>query len=132
MRQEALEVLKRTMRRRHSIHRRSATSTTRSSGHRPEHGHQLDGISCDPADHVVSRKRQRQPTRSLVETPKGFSDIRYMTGIGGRPFQEIFRTRRLRAADGGRKTRDDLPAAPAAPAAPYSVRTSQGGHRGAA
>ena len=70
------------------------------------------GISYDPEGHVVFAQAGNVPasTRSLVETPKGFSDIRYMTGIGGRPFQEIFGPGDCCAADAGRRTRDELPA----------------------
>jgi quinoprotein glucose dehydrogenase len=71
------------------------------------------GISYDPESHVVFAQAGNVPasTRSLVETPKGFSDIRYMTGIGGRPFVEIFGPGDCCAADSGRRTRDDLPSA---------------------
>jgi quinoprotein glucose dehydrogenase len=69
------------------------------------------GIAYDPENHVVYAQAGNVPasTRSLVETPKGFSDIRYMTGVGGRPFQEIFGPGDCCAADSGRRTRDDLP-----------------------
>jgi quinoprotein glucose dehydrogenase len=82
------------------------------------------GISYDPEAHVVFAQAGNVPasTRSLVETPKGFSDIRYMTGIGGRPFVEIFGPGDCCAADSGRRTRDDLPGpgATAKPATPLT------------
>jgi quinoprotein glucose dehydrogenase len=86
------------------------------------------GIGYDPETHVVFAQAGNVPasTRSLVETPKGFSDIRYMTGVGGRPFQEIFGPGDCCAADGARKTRDDLPPAPAAPATPLSEAAKAG------
>jgi quinoprotein glucose dehydrogenase len=87
------------------------------------------GISYDPEAHVVFAQAGNVPasTRSLVETPKGFSDIRYMTGIGGRPFVEIFGPGDCCAADSGRRTRDDLPGqATAKPAEPLTPAQQAG------
>ena len=133
MRQEALEVLKR--------YKYAPTPFNPPilgnvngpllGGDRPGHRDQLARHLATIRRTTSSSRRRatsRRRTRSLVETPKGFSDIRYMTGIGGRPFQEIFGPGDCCAADGGRKTRDDLPAAPAAPAAP--CRAGKGRHRG--
>jgi quinoprotein glucose dehydrogenase len=62
---------------------------------------------------------------TLTAPPQGFSDIRYVSGVAGRPFQEVLGPGDCCAADSPRATstagRDELtgsprPAAPAAPA----------------
>ncbi|OFW03439.1 MAG: quinoprotein glucose dehydrogenase [Acidobacteria bacterium RIFCSPLOWO2_02_FULL_68_18] len=57
-------------------------------------------------------------SRTLVAPPQGFSDIRYVSGIGGRPFVEVFGPGDCCAADAGRRTREELPQSPAAVKAP--------------
>src|SRR5207248_10780575 len=48
------------------------------------------GSSGDPELHVVYAQASNAPSaRSLVAPPPGFSDIRYVSGIAGRPFQEV-------------------------------------------
>jgi glucose dehydrogenase len=47
--------------------------------------------------------------RSVVAPPAGFSDIRYVSGVAGRPFREVFGPGDCCAADSGRRTRDQLP-----------------------
>jgi quinoprotein glucose dehydrogenase len=86
------------------------------------------GIAYDPETHVVYAQAGNVPVsaRSLVAAPQGFSDIRYLSGMAGRPFREVFGPGDCCAADSGRRTRDQLPGAappappvtPAAPAAP--------------
>jgi quinoprotein glucose dehydrogenase len=77
------------------------------------------GGAYDPETHIAYAPAGNLPgSRSIVEPPKGFSDIRYVSGVGGRPFTPVFGPGDCCAADSGRKTRDDLPQAPAAPAAP--------------
>ncbi len=76
-----------------------------------------------------SRRRAtcRSRRASLVEPPKGFTDIRYVSGLGGQPFREIFGPGDCCSADSGRRTRDELPGAegaaakPAAPPAPAKL-----------
>ena len=88
--------------------------------HRPRHGDQLAGLRVRSGERTSSSRRRATcpaSTRSLVAPPQGFSDIRYLSGVGGRPFQRDLRTGRLlrgRRADA--RTRDDLPrrGAPAA------------------
>jgi quinoprotein glucose dehydrogenase len=75
------------------------------------------GSAYDPETHVVYAQAGNVPVsaRSLVEPPQGFSDIRYLAGIGGRPFTEIFGPGDCCAADSGRPTRDALPQGPVQP-----------------
>ena len=86
--------------------------------HRPGHRDQLAGLGLRSGNaHGVraGRATSRSPSRSLVAPPKGFSDIRYVSGLGGRPFREIFgpgdccaadaRTRDARRAAGRRRRR---------------------------
>src|SRR4029450_10889703 len=47
--------------------------------------------------------------RSLVAPPREFSDIRYVSGMGGRPFAQIFGPGDCCAADSGRRTRGGGP-----------------------
>ena len=54
--------------------------------------------------------------RSVVAPPAGFSDIRYVSGVAGRPFREVFGPGDCCAADSGRRTREQLPGAEPAPA----------------
>jgi quinoprotein glucose dehydrogenase len=61
-------------------------------------------IAFAPAGNTVST------ALSLVEPPKGFADIRYVQGVAGRPFREVFGPGDCCAADSGRRSRDDLPA----------------------
>jgi quinoprotein glucose dehydrogenase len=99
------------------------------------------GSAADPETHMVFAQAGNVPSsRSVVAPPQGFSDIRYVSGIGGRGFAPVLGPGDCCAADSGRRTRDDLPttAAPAAggagrggtaPAAPASAPA---GARGAA
>jgi quinoprotein glucose dehydrogenase len=63
--------------------------------------------------------------RSLVAPPKEFSDIRYVSGLAGRPFRQVWGPGDCCAADSGRRTRDDLPqgaVSATAPAPPPASR----------
>jgi len=75
------------------------------------------GSAYDPETHVVYAQAGNTPvsSRTLVEPPQGFSDIRYVAGLGGQPFREVFGPGDCCAADSGRRTREDLPQAPAQP-----------------
>jgi len=87
------------------------------------------GSAYDPETHTVFAQAGNVPisSRTLVEPPKGFTDIRYVSGLGGQPFREVFGPGDCCSADSGRRTRDDLPgtegaaAKPAAPAAPAKL-----------
>jgi quinoprotein glucose dehydrogenase len=59
------------------------------------------GSAGDPELHVVYAQAGNAPSsRSLVAPPPGFSDIRYVSGIGGRPFREVLGPGDCCAADG--------------------------------
>jgi quinoprotein glucose dehydrogenase len=76
------------------------------------------GGGYDPETHVVYAPAGNTPgTRSIVAPPPGFSDIRYVSGIGGQPFREVWGPGDCCAADSGRRTRDDLPQTALGPAA---------------
>jgi quinoprotein glucose dehydrogenase len=98
------------------------------------------GVGYDPELHnVYAPTGNTVSARSIVAPPPGFSDIRYVSGIAGRPFREVFGPGDCCAADSGRRTRDDLPggapagarppaaAAPAAPAAAAPPAPPAGG-----
>ncbi len=77
------------------------------------------GSAGDPDTHVVYAQASNAPSsRSLVAPPKGFSDIRYVSGIAGRPFREVLGPGDCCAADGSGKpfapTNLQTEAAPAA------------------
>ena len=54
--------------------------------------------------------------RTLVAPPPGFSDIRYVSGIAGRPFAEVWGPGDCCAADAGIVNRENLPQRYAPPA----------------
>src|SRR5207244_5781996 len=69
------------------------------------------GSAADPETHVVYAQAGNTPSaRSLVEPPPGFSDIRYVSGLGGQQFREVLGPGDCCAAD--------APQRPTAPAAP--------------
>src|SRR5207237_403848 len=69
------------------------------------------GSAADPETHVVYAQAGNTPSaRSLVEPPPGFSDIRYVSGLGGQQFREVLGPGDCCAAD--------APQRPSAPAAP--------------
>jgi quinoprotein glucose dehydrogenase len=93
------------------------------------------GIAYDPENHVVFAQagNTASSVRSLVAPPRGFSDIRYLSGVAGRPFTVVFGPGDCCAADAGRATREQLPtaapgaaAAPPAPAAPAAAAAPAG------
>ena len=92
------------------------------------------GSAYDPETHTVFAQAGNIPisSRSLVEPPKGFTDIRYVSGLGGQPFREIFGPGDCCSADSGRRTRDELPGAEGAAApkpdapAKLSAQAAQG------
>ena len=87
------------------------------------------GSAADPELHVVYAQASNAPTaRSIVAPPAGFSDIRYVAGMAGRPFREVLGPGDCCAADGQGKpfAPTTLQAAPpsAAPAADDPVATA--------
>ncbi len=82
------------------------------------------GGGYDPELHIVYAPASANPvSRSLVASPPGFSDIRYVSGIAGRPFVEVFGPGDCCAADSGRRTREDLPARAEGAPAPTPATT---------
>jgi quinoprotein glucose dehydrogenase len=82
------------------------------------------GSSADPELHVVYAQASNAPSsRSLVAPPPGFSDIRYVAGMAGRPFQEVLGPGDCCAADGSGKpfAPTNLQAAPPPPAPPAAA-----------
>jgi quinoprotein glucose dehydrogenase len=86
------------------------------------------GGGFDPETHILYAPSGNTPgVRSLVATPPGYSDLRYITGVAGRPVVEVWGPGDCCAADSGRRNRAELPTtrgatpaggAPAAPAPP--------------
>ena len=89
------------------------------------------GGAYDPETHIVYAPAGNVPgVRSVVAPPPGLSDIRYVSGVAGRPFVEVFGPGDCCAADSGLRTREDLPATPPAstpPAGPCAPRRRSGG-----
>ena len=86
------------------------------------------GSSGDPELHVVYAQASNAPSsRSLVASPPGFSDIRYVAGMAGRPFREVLGPGDCCAADGSGKpfAPTNLPAAATAPPPPSPKPTRQ-------
>jgi len=80
------------------------------------------GSAADPETHVVYAQAGNTPSaRSLVAPPAGFSDIRYVSGVGGQEFREVLGPGDCCAADAPPR-----PTAPAAPTAP-SAGSGRGG-----
>jgi quinoprotein glucose dehydrogenase len=72
------------------------------------------GGGYDPETHIAYAPASNAGVGSvsLVTPPPGFSELKYVRGTEGQPFVEFFGPGDCCAADSGRKTRDDLPAAP--------------------
>jgi quinoprotein glucose dehydrogenase len=71
------------------------------------------GGGFDPETHILYAPAGNTAiARSLVAAPPGFSDIRYIVGVAGRPVVEVWGPGDCCAADSGFRTRDDLPATP--------------------
>jgi glucose dehydrogenase len=68
------------------------------------------GSGGDPERHVVYAQGSHIPSsRSLVAPPPGFSDLRYVSGIAGRPFVMVYGPGDCCSADSGFRTRADMP-----------------------
>jgi len=63
------------------------------------------GSAYDPETHIVYAQAANNAiqARSLVAPPAGFSDLRYVSGIAGRPFQVVLGPGDCCAADGQRR-----------------------------
>jgi quinoprotein glucose dehydrogenase len=88
------------------------------------------GSAADPEMHVVYAQAGQAPSsRSLVAPPEGFSDIRYVAGIGGRPFREILGPGDCCAADGSGKpfAPTNFKAAPTPPVNPADEAVANAG-----
>ena len=73
------------------------------------------GGGFDPETHILYAPAGNTPgVRSLVASPPGFSDIRYISGTAGRPIIEVWGPGDCCAADSGYKTRAELPLTPGA------------------
>jgi len=96
------------------------------------------GGAYDPESHMAYTPGNNVgiTAATLVPPPPGFSDIRYVSGVAGRPFQEVLGPGDCCAADSPRATstagRDELtgsprPAAPAAPPPAPAANANPGG-----
>ncbi len=96
------------------------------------------GGAYDPETHIAYTPGNNvgMTAATLTPPPPGFSDIRYVSGLTGRPFQEVLGPGDCCAADSPRATanenRDPLtgsprPAAPAAPTPPPATAANAGG-----
>jgi glucose dehydrogenase len=80
------------------------------------------GSAGDPELHVVYAQASNAPSaRSLVAPPAGFSDIRYQSGIAGRPWQQVLGPGDCCAADGTGKPFAPSPITLPPPAAPAAA-----------
>jgi len=90
------------------------------------------GASYDPELHTVFAPANNTglTSTSLVEPPKSFSDIRYVSGVTGRPFQEVIGPGDCCAADSPRAQAQTPPPAAAPAAAPAAGAGGGGGGGG--
>ncbi len=67
------------------------------------------GVAYDPETHTVFAQANNVgiTATSLVAPPAGFSDIRYVSGVAGRPFQEVLGPGDCCAADSPRAQRSE-------------------------
>jgi len=80
------------------------------------------GSAYDPETHIVYAQATNNAvqSRSLVTPPPGFSDIRYVSGIAGRPFQVTLGPGDCCAADGERRQVAPPPPPPSPTGAPVN------------
>ena len=93
------------------------------------------GIAYDPEMHTIFAQANNAglTATSLVPPPPGFSDIRYVSGVAGRPFQEVLGPGDCCAADSPRAQAQfdaQRAAAAAPPAAPAPAAAGGGGGGG--
>ncbi|HQZ38367.1 MAG TPA: PQQ-binding-like beta-propeller repeat protein [Vicinamibacterales bacterium] len=89
------------------------------------------GGGYDPELHIVFAPAGNTPSaRSIVEPPAGFSDIRYVSGIGGQAFRAVLGPGDCCAADSpltAQRAREaQAPPAPAAPPSAAAASAAQG------
>ena len=85
------------------------------------------GGGYDPENHIAFAPAGNMPgTRSLVEPPPGFSDIKYVSGMAGEPFREVLGPGDCCAADSPRTA---ARAAEARGATPPAAAPAAGGGR---
>jgi quinoprotein glucose dehydrogenase len=91
------------------------------------------GGGYDPENHIAFAPAGNMPgTRTLVEPPPGFSDIKYVAGMAGEPFREVLGPGDCCAADSPRTAARAAEARGAAPvAAPAGGGRGGGGDAGA-
>ena len=89
------------------------------------------GVAYDPEAHniIANANNVGITSTSLVTPPAGFSDIRYVSGVAGRPFQEVLGPGDCCAADSPR-AQAQFEAQRAAAAAPPAPPAAAGGGRG--
>ena len=86
------------------------------------------GGGYDPENHIAFAPAGNMPgTRTLVEPPPGFSDIKYVSGMAGEPFREVLGPGDCCAADSPRTA---ARAAEARGATPPATAPAAGGGRG--
>jgi len=92
------------------------------------------GIAYDPEMHTIFAQANNAglTAGSLTPPPAGFSDIRYVSGVAGRPFIEVFGPGDCCAADSPRAIQQAEAQAAAARAAAAAAAPPAGGRGGAA
>ena len=90
------------------------------------------GGGFDPETHIAYAPAANLgfSVRSLAEPPPGVSDLRYLTGVAGRPFVEVWGPGDCCSADSGFKTREDLPLLPPGYSPPEGTPLPQPGGEG--
>jgi len=91
------------------------------------------GVAYDPEAHniIANANNVGITSTSLVPPPPSFSDIRYVSGVAGRPFQEVLGPGDCCAADSPRaQAQFEAPRAAAAAPPPPPAATAGGGGRG--
>ena len=91
------------------------------------------GGGYDPENHIAFAPAGNMPgTRSLVEPPPGFSDIRYVSGTAGEPFREVLGPGDCCAADSPRTAQRAADARGTTPPGPAPAGGGRGGGGGGA
>jgi quinoprotein glucose dehydrogenase len=90
------------------------------------------GVAYDPELHTIFANANNVgiTSTSLVPPPPNFSDIKYVSGVAGRPFQEVFGPGDCCAADSPRAIAQAAAQAAAAPPAGAGGAPAAGGGRG--
>ncbi len=81
------------------------------------------GVAYDPETHTIYAQANNAgiTSTSLVPPPPGFSDIRYVSGVAGQPFREVFGPGDCCAADSPRAQAQGRGAPPAPAPAPAAA-----------